>query len=89
MRKWRLLPKMAAVGIRNNSQLYGPYLLTCMGMTAMIYILSYLGQCEMVKSVRGASYLQVFMYMGLCIAIIVAFLIILYANNFEIGRAHV
>lgn len=84
MRKWRLLPKMAAVGIRNNSQLYGPYLLTCMGMTAMIYILSYLGQCEMVKSVRGASYLQVFMYMGLCIAIIVAFLIILYANNFVV-----
>ncbi len=79
---------MARVGIRNNQPIYYPYLLTCMGMTAMIYILIYLANCQMVKTIYGSATLQAFLYFGLGVAVLMALLIILYANGFVIKRRH-
>ena len=36
--KMTFYPKMAWMGIRKNSRMYVPYLLTCAGMIAMYYI---------------------------------------------------
>ena len=35
-------PRLAWSGIRKNKELYIPYLLTCIGMIMMYYIVSYL-----------------------------------------------
>ena len=40
--KHSFYPKLAWTGIRKNKRLYTPYILTCMGMVMMIYIMSFL-----------------------------------------------
>ena len=41
-----LYPRLAWDGIRKNKRFYAPYLLTCIGMVMMCYILRYLLPCR-------------------------------------------
>ena len=41
--------KLARTGMKKNGRLYLPYLLTCMGMVAMCYIISFLSVSETLK----------------------------------------
>ena len=43
MRRLGFYPKLAATGIRKNGNTYGPYLLTCICMIMMSYLMRYLG----------------------------------------------
>ena len=40
--KFGFYPRLAWDGIRKNKRLYVPYLLTCVGMVMMFYIIHYL-----------------------------------------------
>ncbi len=48
-----LYPKLAWTGIRKNSRLYLPYILTCIGMVIMFYIVSFLSTNDYIRSQRA------------------------------------
>ena len=45
--------KLAWSGIRKNRRLYTPYLLTCVGMVMMFYVVSFLSECPVLEEMRG------------------------------------
>ena len=47
-------PRLAWTGIRKNRRLYLPYLLTCIGMVMMEYIICFLKDSKAVRGMRGA-----------------------------------
>jgi len=79
---------MALVNLLRNGTFYGPYLLACAAMGAMLYILRYLGGCEAVASVKGAAYLQAMMGIGTFVVTAFAAVVLLYANSFVMKRRH-
>ena len=48
-------PRLAWSGIRKNKELYIPYLLTCIGMIMMFYIVCYLYTGSLLTNVRGGD----------------------------------
>lgn len=48
--KGAFYPKLALDGIRKNKRLYIPYILTCVGMVTMFYIITFLQKSETVGS---------------------------------------
>ena len=63
MKKW-FYPKLAWTGIRKNKKLYTPYILTCVGMVMMFYILSFLSASEILKSIAGGETMQSILGLG-------------------------
>ena len=47
--------KLAWTGIRKNKRLYIPYMLTCMGMVMMCYIVSFLGSSPTFANIPGGT----------------------------------
>lgn len=47
--------KLAWTGIRKNKKLYTPYLLTCIGMVMMFYIVSFLSTSKVLKEIKGGD----------------------------------
>ena len=57
-------PRLAWSGIRKNKELYIPYLLTCIGMIMMYYIVSYLYTGSLLSTVRGGDIVAALMGLG-------------------------
>lgn len=56
-------PKLAADGIRKNKRLYLPFILTCIGMVAMEYIITFLGLSKAILQLPGGETIRViFLY---------------------------
>ena len=51
--KGAFYPKLALDGIRKNKRLYIPYILTCVGMVTMFYIITFLQKSETVGAMRS------------------------------------
>lgn len=81
-----LYPRLAWSGIRKNKELYIPYMLTCIGMIMMFYIVSYLYTGAMLETVYGRE--MITMTMGLGRFVIGAFSVIFlfYTHSFLIRR---
>ncbi len=79
-------PKLALSGIRKNKRLYTPYLLTCIGMVMMHYIIIFLANNEYVKTLRGHSTLQVMLRFGGWVIAAFSCLFLFYTNAFLIRR---
>ena len=79
-------PRLAADGIRKNKRMYLPYLLTCIGMVMMTYIIAYLKNAEAITLLPGSTNIVMFMSMGIFIIIFFAALFLLYTNSFLIRR---
>ena len=62
--KHNLYPKLAWTGIRKNSRLYLPYILTCIGMVMMFYIVSFLSSSEYLASCKGGKDMQMILELG-------------------------
>ena len=45
--------KLAFTGIRKNKRLYTPYILTCIGMVMMFYIVAFLSGSAVLEGIRG------------------------------------
>ena len=84
MRKSGFFPRL--VNLMRNGRYYGPYLLSCVGVAAMYYILRFLAGHETLKTVRGAMYLQSLSDLGCVIVALFAAVILLYANSFVMKR---
>ena len=78
--------RLAKDGIVKNRKLYFPYILTCICMTMMYYILYYLGFCADFMEVRGGEMLQAMLSMGVWVIAVFSLIFLYYTNSFLIRR---
>ena len=81
-----IYPKLALTGIRGNKQLYIPYLLTCTGMTAVLYIICFLANSPLVEALPGGGPIQTMMVLGVGVMTVFAAVFLFYTNSFLIRR---
>ena len=60
----RLYPRLAWQGITKNKRLYLPFLLTCVGMVMMTYILLSLASSPVLKTFPGGDVMPMILSMG-------------------------
>lgn len=78
--------RLAKDGIMKNRKLYFPYILTCICMIMMFYIIYYLGFSADFTSVRGGDMLQSFLMLGVFVIAIFSLIFLYYTNSFLIRR---
>lgn len=78
--------KLAWTGIRKNKRLYIPYMLTCMGMVMMCYIVSFLGSSPTFANIPGGTTMQGFLGLGFGVLCVFALIFLFYTNSFLIRR---
>lgn len=74
-------PKMAVSGIRKNGRLYTPYMITCILMVAMFYILHFLGFSGVMKEMAGGGTATDMVGMGAYIMAIFAAIFLFYTQS--------
>lgn len=78
--------RLAWDGIKKNKKLYLPYILTCVGMIAMFYIVAFLSKDESMLAVTGGEQIQGILVFGTYVLGIFSLLILFYTNSFLIRR---
>lgn len=84
--KLSFYPKLAASGISKNHKLYVPYILTCICMVMMYYVVSFLSVNEGVGSLHGGWYAQTILTFGCRVIGIFSLIFLFYTNSFLIRR---
>lgn len=79
-------PRLAWTGIKNNRRLYLPYILTCIGMVAMFYIMLSLSTGEFLDKMCGGTTLGTVLGLGAGVIGFFAVLFLFYTNSFLIRR---
>ncbi len=79
-------PKLAWTGIKKNRKIYLPYLLTCVGMVMMFYIITYLTKNEEVASMPGGDEMQMILSFGSGVIAIFSLIFLFYTHSFLIRR---
>lgn len=78
--------KIAWSGMVKNRQLYVPFLLTCMGMTGMFYIVSFLCHSPMLGNMTGGTVMQLLLGLGQWVIAAFAVLFLFYSHSFLMRR---
>ncbi len=78
--------RLAYGGIRKNSRLYTPYLLTCTGMVMMLYVISALSSSPVIRAVRGGRTVAEVMNLGVFVICVFSAIFLFYTNSFLMGR---
>lgn len=78
--------KLAWQGIQKNKRLYTPYMLTCIGMVMMLYIINFLADSPAVADMRGGGTFSLMMEFGGPILGVFALVFLFYTNSFLIRR---
>lgn len=81
-----IYPKLAFDGIRKNKRMYIPYILTCVGMIMMYYIISFLQYSDTVVYLRGSETIKTMLGLGSWVIAIFACIFLFYTNSFLIRR---
>lgn len=81
-----LYPKLAWDGIRKNKRFYLPYILTCIGMVMMFYIIHYLAAMPTLKDMPGGRTMEMVLGFGSWIVALFAVLFLFYTNSFLMRR---
>lgn len=84
--KMSVYPKLAWTGMRSNRKLYLPYLITCISMVAMLYIVGYLSGAQAVHRLPGGQFIQEMLGLGVWIIALFAGLFLLYSGSFLMRR---
>ncbi len=79
-------PRLAVIGIRKNKQMYLPYILTCIGMVTMFYIIMFLALSDSLDSVPGSETLHQIFALGSWVIVVFAAFFLLYTNSFLLRR---
>lgn len=80
-------PKLALQGMRKNGKLYKPYILTCMGMVAMVYILLAISCSPAIAAMpSGRNTTTVTLRLGAIVLGIFSVIFLFYTNSFLIRR---
>lgn len=78
--------KLAWNGIRKNKKFYTPYILTCIGMVTMYYIVSFLSVSPQVTTMSGGDTIQVMLGLGCGVISVFSILFLFYTNSFLMRR---
>lgn len=78
--------RLAWTGIRQNRQLYRPYLFTCAGAVMVSYIFSFLSYSPVLASVPGGGIITWTMWLGYQVMSLFALLFLYYTHSFLIRR---
>ena len=78
--------KLAATGISKNRKLYFPYILTCLCMVMMFYIISFLGVSKEFRQIHGGESLQSILSLGMGVMGIFSLILLYYTNSFLIRK---
>ena len=78
--------KLAWNGIRKNKKFYTPYILTCIGMIMMYYIVSFLSVSPQVTNMSGGDTIQVMLSLGGGVISVFSILFLFYTNSFLMRR---
>ena len=84
--KHKLYPRLAWQGITKNKRLYLPFLLTCVGMVMMTYILLSLASSPILKTFPGGDAMPMILGLGSFVMAAFAVLFLFYTNSFLIRR---
>ncbi len=79
-------PKLALDGIRKNRRMYFPYILTCVGMVMMTYIINYLKTAEAIAALPGCVVIRSFMNIGSFVLAVFSAFFLFYTNSFLLRR---
>ena len=82
----KLYPRLAWQGITKNKRLYLPFLLTCVGMVMMTYILLALASSPVLKTFPGGDTMPGILGLGSFTMAAFAVLFLFYTNSFLIRR---
>lgn len=78
--------RMAATNLKKNRQTYLPFIMTCVGSSAMYYILGALAVSENVENLYGGEGLQLMLGFGKWIVGIFSVIFLFYTNSFLLKR---
>lgn len=78
--------KLAFTGIKKNKKLYTPYILTCIGMVMMTYIISFLASSDTLRNMRGGTEIQGFLGLGFGVMSVFSLIFLFYTNSFLLRR---
>lgn len=81
-----MYPKLAMNSISKNKRLYIPYILTCVGMIMMYYIIAFLAFGKSLNSLKGGSIMQQALVFGCGVLSIFSFIFLFYTNSFLTKR---
>ena len=84
MNRW-IYPKLAFEGIRKNRQMYFPYIMTCIIMVTMYYIMSFLQLSDTTKVSFGDT-IRMILGLGTWVIAIFSTIFLFYTNSFLIRR---
>ena len=62
--KKNIYPKLAVTGMVKNKRTYVPYLMTCICMIFVSYLLNFLRENKRISEIRGGSTLQAMLSLG-------------------------
>lgn len=75
-------PKLAWNGICKNKKLYLPYILTCVGMVTMQYIIGCLADSPLLTEMRGGRTTAAMLYLGSWVIGIFSLIFLFYTSSF-------
>lgn len=78
--------KLAISGIKGNKKTYLPYILACIGVIAMYYIIAYLAGSSFIASFTGGKQIQIYLGMGVNILEVFSIIFLFYTHSFLIRR---
>ena len=78
--------RLAALGIQKNKKIYFPYILTCVCMAAMLYIISYLSKDKALAEMQGGDFVTTILNMGTVVMAVFAAIFLFYTNSFLTKR---
>lgn len=84
--KTSIYPRLAINSIRKNKRLYAPYILTCIGMIMMFYIMSFLAKGNAVEQMFAANIIYLVLNMGCVVLGVFSLIFLFYTNSFLIKR---
>lgn len=79
-------PKLAFDGIRKNKKMYIPYIMTCVVMVMMYYIMSFLQGSEALSHIRGIETIREILGLGTWVIAIFSCIFLFYTNSFLMRR---
>lgn len=78
--------KLACSGMKKNRRLYVPYLLTCIGMVMMFYIIVYLVDSPVLEQMQGGDTMRTILSLGRGVIGFFAAIFLFYTNSFLVRR---
>ena len=86
--KKTFFPRLAWMGIRKNRRLYLPYILSCVGMIMMFYIIHSLSYSPLLRALPGSGNIELVLTLGKLVIAFFALLFLFYTNSFLIRRRY-